>query len=92
MTVRPLALIHYSANQLGRRHDLRELRGEKKVSKTKRLIGFCFIGRTHRDHAGKYFTETTGNPALSSAPLFLYLRIYVCTDIQDVPGINHQIL
>lgn len=50
---------------------------KKKVSKTKRLIGFCFIGRTHRDHAGKYFTETTGNPALSSPPLFFYTYVYM---------------
>lgn len=47
-------LIHYSANQLG--HGRRS--AEKSVTKTKHLIGFCFIGRTRWTHGGKYFMAT----------------------------------
>lgn len=86
MTVRH-GLIHYSANQLGRRHDRnvgmdreeggREgVSGKKKVTKTKHLIGFCFIGRTHRDHLPN-ISRKQQETVLFSLFFFLYIYVYV---------------
>lgn len=89
MTVRP-GLIHYSANQLGRRHDRNAGmdRGgvggkKKKVTKTKHLIGFCFIGRTHRDHLpniSRKQQETVLSSLLFFFIFYFFLYRYVYVD------------
>lgn len=54
------------------------------MAKTKHLIGFCFIGRTHRGRPSKYFTETTGSTATLFFPFspfsrpFSRLSVYAC--------------
>lgn len=90
MTVRH-GLIHYSANQLGRGHDRnvgmdrekggREgVSGKKKVTKTKHLIGFCFIGRTHRDHLPNISRKQQETVLFSL--FFFFVQICICRRVQ----------